>query len=386
VKIAARSKSLDDVFAFAGFERGKTVAFSLDLASRGAEGGADLHGIVLALGDLRVSGDLHLAVAKDSHHVTGRLAASRIDWLKTLRDSGGTVKPRRQDDEIFHADPVAWNALAFLGALDAQVDLAVESLKLGNGLQLDGVKAHATLGNGVVDLTPFSAALLGGTGGGSLRFETPKKAIRVRFEGDKLLLERWFAERGSKIPFRAGPMAIKAKLALGGETFRELASSIEGPVTVRMGRGTWESPKAGEVEEMMVNALAKKGSTDLDFDCVSANLDFKRGRAEGRRILGARSDVSQLLTAGTIDFREEKLDLRGRVQARKGLTVGLASVAGGVQISGRLAHPHIGMDPNDRPALLARAAAAVATAGATLVGEALINAAAKDDPCEAVFR
>ena len=386
LKFAAKSPSLDDVFKFMGFDREGGAPFALAFASRSGGDGADLRDVALSLGDLRVSGTLHLAATQDAHRLTGQLAASRIDWLQVLKDAGGKVKPPRHDEEIFHADPVAWHALAFLGAHDAQLDLATQSLRLANGLSLEAVKAKATFGRGVVELEPFSAAMLGGKGSGALRFEPERHAMRARFEGQGLLLEQWFRERGSSIPFRGGPMDVKANLKLSGETYRELAASIDGPVTLRMGQGTWESPRAGEVEEMMVSALASKGSKDLKFDCAAAKLDFHRGRAQGRRVLGARSDVSQLLTAGTIDFRDEKVDLRGRVQARKGITVGLATVAGGVRISGKLARPHIGMDPDEKPALLARAAAAVATAGASIVGEALLTSLAKDDPCEAVFR
>jgi hypothetical protein len=64
----------------------------------------------------------------------------------------------------------------------------------------------------------------------------------------------------------------------------------------------------------------------------------------------------------------------------------LATIAGGVQITGKLAKPRMQMDPDEKPALVARAAAAIASAGATLVGEALLDAASKTDPCEAVFK
>jgi uncharacterized protein involved in outer membrane biogenesis len=369
-----------------GFDREGSAAFTLSLDSRGSEDGADLRDVAVGLGALRVAGELHLGATKDGHRLTGQLTSSSIDWLQVLKDAGGKVKPPRHDDEIFHADPVAWRALELLGGHDAQVALAIESLRLANGLVLEKVKAKATLGRGVVDLDPFTATMLGGKGGGALHFEPEHKKLRARFEGQGLLLEQWFHERGSKIPFRGGPMDIKANLKLAGDTYRELASSIDGPVAIRMGKGTWQSPRAGEVEEMMVSALAGKDSKDLQFDCVSAKLDFHRGRAQGRRVLGAKSDVSQLLTAGSVDFRQEQLDLRGRVQARKGITVGVATVAGGVRISGKLAHPHIGMDPDEKPALLAKAAAAIATAGASIVGEALLTSLAKDDPCEAVFR
>ena len=383
----ASSKSLEDVFAFMGFERGATAPFALSFTSRGTGEVAELQAIAMTLGELKVQGELRVAIGKDSRRITGRLASNRIDWLKTLQQSGGKVKPPRHDGEVFHADPVAWRAISFLGAIDApQLDLAVESLRLGNGLQLENVKARAKLGGGAVEFAPFSAAMLGGSGSGTLRLDAPKKSIRFAFDGDKLSLEQWFEQRGRKIPFKDGPMTVKASLAMGGETFRELAASVTGPVTLRMGRGTWLSAKAGEMEEMMVSALAAKGASDLHFECAAAKLDFKRGRASGGRVLGARTDVSQLLTGGAIDFRDETVDLHGRVQARKGITLGLATLAGGVRISGKVARPRIGMDPDEKPALLARAAAAVATAGASIVGETLLTAAARDDPCEAVFK
>ncbi|HUP30271.1 MAG TPA: hypothetical protein VM122_08875, partial [Usitatibacter sp.] len=235
-------------------------------------------------------------------------------------------------------------------------------------------------------IQPFAAELLGGSATGSFRFDAPKKSIHATLDGDRLLLERWFAERGSTIPFKGGPMTLKANLALSGATFRDLAASVTGPLSLRMGRGTWNSQRAGEVEELMVNVLAPRGSSQLTFECAAAKLEFRKGRAEGRHLLGARSEVSQLLTAGHIDFTDESLDLRGRVQARKGVSLGLAALAGGVQITGKLARPRVGMDPDEKPALLARAAAAIATSGATLVGEALLDAASRDNACEAVFK
>lgn len=383
--LEASSPSLDDALAFFGFERGKTAPLSLKAASRAEDGAAHVRDLALTLGDLRVRGDLRVSGGKH-HVVNGRLEADRLDWLKTLQESGGKVKPKRHDEQVFHDDPLAWHALEVVGRIDGKLDLRVASLRLGNGLELRDVATRATLGDGRIALEPFSTAMLGGTAKGELHIDANRKAFRVDLDGDKLLLEQWFQQRGSKIAFTGGPMQVKARIALAGATFRELASSVSGPVTVRMGPGVWASPKAGEVEEMMVAAFTAKGAADMRFECVSARLDFKRGRAEGARVFGARSDVSQLLTGGVVDMREESLDLRGRVQAKKGVTVGLAAVAGGVQIRGRLGKPRIGMDPQERPALLARAAAAVATAGATLVGEALLTAVSREDACEAVFK
>lgn len=122
------------------------------------------------------------------------------------------------------------------------------------------------------------------------------------------------------------------------------------------------------------NALLPKGNQAIQIQCAAANLDFKSGRASGKNLVGARSDVSQLLTSRHVDFRDESIDLRGNVYARSGVRLGLASIASDVQIAGKLAKPTMQLDPNATPAVLARAGAAIASAGATLIGGALVDA------------
>jgi len=386
LKAEAKSKSVQDALEFFGFDRGRTAPFELRLSSRDGGGGhMEIPDLAFTLGALEVRGDVRIASGKRPSF-TAHLQTDRLDWRKTLTDAGGTLKPLRKDEEVYHADPVAWHALGVLGGLDGKADLDIGWLKLGNGVELQHVKAKADMGDGKLAIEPFAAELLGGSARGSFRFDAPKKTIRASLEGDKLLLERWFAERGSKLPFKGGPMSVKASLTLSGATFRELAASVDGPVSLRMGRGTWDSKHAGEAEEMMVGVLAPKGAQDLTFECAALKLDFQKGRASGRRLLGARTEASQLLTAGYVDFRDETLDLRGRVQAHKGVSLGLATIAAGVQITGKIARPRMGMDPGEKPAMLARAAAAIASSGATLVGEALLDAASKNDACAAVFK
>jgi uncharacterized protein involved in outer membrane biogenesis len=386
LKAEAKSESLQDVLQFAGFDRGRTAPFAVKFAAHDGDGRMTISGLALSLGALNVRGEVKITPDAKQPTFAARLETDRIEWLKTLVDAGGKVKPPRKDGEIYHEDPVAWHALAILGAVHGTADVKVGMLKLGNGLELQKVRAAMAMGDGKLDIASFATELLGGSATGSLKFDTPKQSIQASLSGEQLLLERWFAERGSTIPFKGGPMTVKANLALTGATFRDLAASATGPFSLRMGPGSWNSQRAGEVEELMVNALAPKGSSRMTFECVAAKLDFHKGRAEGRHLLGARSDVSQLLTAGYVDFTDESLDLRGRVQARKGVSLGLAALAGGVQITGKIAKPRVGLDPNEKPALLARAAAAIASSGATLVGEALLDAASRDDACEAVFR
>lgn len=380
------AKSLQGLLAFFGFERGKTAPVHVKLKAVEDGGHVALRGISAQLGALVVSGEGRISTGPKKK-LRASLQAERLDWLRALADAGGTIRPKRRDGEIFHADPLAWRALGVIGGLDGGADLRIGTLRLGNGLELGDVKAKVTFGDGRVSLAPFAAQMLGGTGQGSLAFDTRRKAVRFELDGEKLLLERWFRERGSKVPFQGGPMTLKARLTLAGATYRELASSVTGKVRLRMGRGVWDSKRVGEAEEVMVRALHPSEDQAMQLHCAAADLDFKDGRASGRNIVGARSDVSQLLTSGFVDLREETLDLRGKVYSRSGSRIGLASIASEVQVGGRLAKPTMQLDPDAKPAMIARAGAAIATAGATLLGSAVVDAVeAKNNPCELVWR
>ena len=384
MKVAVEAPSLQPVFAFFGVKRGKTAPLKAGFVARDEGGKVQLKDIDARLGALVVKGSA-IVTREPKLQIHAKLAADRLDWLRTLQDAGGTIKPPRKDGEVFHEDPVAWRAVTSVGALDGTADLDIASLRLGNGLELRKVQTKVRFGDGRMEMVPFAADLLGGSAKGALRFDGRKKVARFELDGSGLLLERWFLERGSKVPFKGGPMTVKADLTLGGDTYRDLASSVSGRFTAHMGKGVWKSARAGEWEELMVRLLKPKDNADVEFHCAAADLRFKAGRASGSNIVAARSDVSQLITSGHVDFREETIDLRGKVISRSGPRVGLGSFASEVQITGKLAKPTMQLDPDAKPQLLARAGAAVATAGVSLLGSALVDVAeSQNDPCKEV--
>ncbi len=380
------AKAMEDLFAFFGVKRNKTAALDIKLKARDTDGRIAVTDLALTLGALKVRGDARVTLG-DKHSIDARLQTDHLDWLRTLADAGGTIRPKRQDGEVFHADPVAWRGVKAIGSMHGIADLTLRSFKMGNGLELTNVRAKLTFGDGRMAFSPFAADMLGGAAKGVIALDSGRKSVRLDIDGENLLLERWLRERGRKVPLTGGPMKVHARLALSGDTYRQLAASVSGPFTVRMGPGRWESQRAGEVEEMMVSALQPRAGKAVQIECAAANLEFKSGRASGKDLVGARSDLAQLLTSGHLDYNDETIDLRGNVHARSGVRIGLASIASDVQIAGKLAKPTMQLDPNATPAVLARAGAAIASAGATLIGGALVDALeTKNNPCEKVFK
>ena len=374
------AESLHDMLAFFGSERRPRAPFKAHLELRDAKGVIEISRLAATLGKLKVAGDAQLALSGPKTIVNARLQFQHLDWVQTALDAGGPVIPQLEPGELFHDSPLEWPMLVALQGSEGKLDLTMKSVLLRNGLELKAIKAKMAFDGDRLNVASFSTETLGGSATGNVLLEGRKKSMRVNFEGTNLLLERWFRERGNKIPFTGGPMKVKASFSTAGNSMKELAAAITGPVTIGMGPAVWASQKAGDAEAIMTRAFSAKDASRIDFECVGAVLPFNNGRASAQPIIGIVTNASHLITSGVVDLREEMLDLRGRVKARSG--VSLATLAGDVKITGKIRQPKMSVDET----AIARVGAAIATAGISVFGTALVDAAgAKTDPCEAVL-
>ena len=382
-----KAASLHDMAAFFGDTRLPTAAVTAHLTARESLGKTSIGELSITFGKHTVTGAGQVARSGSKTMVNGHLETGRLDWEKALLELGNRPLPALPPDELFHDNELAWPLLASLTGTEGAIDLKLGALRLRNGIEMKNLKAHAVLAANSLNVSPFSTEMLGGSASGSILFEGRNKAVRVNFDGSNLLLERWLGERGSAIPFKGGPMKVKAMLTTTGETMKALAASISGPVAIRMGPGVWASAKAGHAEDLMASAFSGKNSGSIDFECVGASLPFAAGHASARPLIGVRTTVSNLLTSGYVDLREESVELRGRVKPRSG-KVGLAAIAGDIQITGKLRAPHASLDPVGTPGAIVRGAAAIVTLGLSAAATASAEAeqARSSDPCEAVFR
>ena len=381
-----KSSSLRDALAFLGISRGATARAQARVDVRESQGRIELSRIDATLGNHHAWGEAQVSPSAPKPVINVRLETGPVDWARLLLEMGEPPVAPLPSDELFYDRPLAWPMLVALQGHEGAVDLKVKSFVFRNGVEVQNVRAQGRFDGDRLTFASYAANLLGGSATGSLQLEGRKKLARFNIDASDVLLERWFKERRRNIPFTGGPMKLTAKITANGDSIRDLAATMTGPVTIRMGRGVFASKKAGDAEAMMT-AFSKRDSTEqVDFECASARLPFVSGRAAGESIVGARSAVSRLVTSGSIDMRDQSLDLRGRLKPKPGSGVGFASIAGDVKIGGKMREMKMSLDPAGAPAAVARGAAAIATAGLSLVGSALINSSGKDpDPCEVVF-
>ncbi len=386
VHVDLRSTRLNDLLAFFDITRRPTAAAEAHFDSREAGGVTEMKPASLKLGTLEIRGDARVRENGRKTMVDARLAGGRLDWVQALLDAGAEPVAPTEAPEMFLSTPLAWPLLASLTDVQGSVDARFESVKLRNHVELRALATKSTFDGDKWHMGSFATAMLGGNATGSLDLEGRKKSARMRFNGTGLLLERWFRERGSAIPFHGGPMRIDADVSAAGESMRELAASLTGPVTIRLVSGSLAIPTAGAAEAKLVGGK-DENDPGIEFECVAANLPFNAGRAERSPLVAARSDLSYLVTSGFIDFRDETLELRGRVKPLASGGVGMSAIAGDIEISGPIRAPHIAHDASKTPAAVVRAGAAIATLGLSALATAHADAshAAQNDPCASVF-
>ncbi|HUP96446.1 MAG TPA: AsmA family protein [Usitatibacter sp.] len=380
-----RAESLTDICAFWGLKRNPPAALNARFHARENEGRILIENLAASLGKLRVNGQVEYTPGP--RPVTNlRLATEYLDWTRTYLDAGGEPAPPPKPPELFHDTPLAWWMLESLRGKEGRVDATFGTLVLRNGVVLRNLKLKAAYKDDNFDIASFTTDMLGGSATGRIQLDGGKKSVRFDFEGKELLLERWFKERGSTVPFSGGPMRVTAKLNASGNSMRQIVGGITGPMHIRMGRGVLSSPRAGEAEAKMTSAFSGKESREIEFECAAFALPFRGGRASGERLIGARTTASHLITSGAVDMRTQAVELKGRLRPKSG--VGLATIAGDVKITGTVRQPRMSLDEAATPKAVARGAAALATLGLSVVGTAIADSqdARRNDPCEAVFR
>lgn len=391
VRADLNSTSLTDFLAFLGVQRRKTAPVQARFEMSEAQDGFAIANIDGKLGALRLTGDARVSLAGPKPNIDVRIATENLDWVRAQLDAGAAPVPPLTPPEMFYDIPLAWGWLEGLKGSRGQIDARIGRLLLRNGLELRNFKAKMGFDDDRLDVSTFTAEMLGGTASGSVNLEGRTKRARAKFEGTNLLMERWFRERGSQVAFKGGPMRVSANVSATGASMKQLAASMSGPVSIRMGPGVLASEKAGQAEAVMTGlgpGLAEKDATQIDFECAGAMLPFTSGRAVAQPIIGARSAASHLITSGHVDLREQTLDLRGRLKAKSGVNLGLGAIAGDVLISGKIRQPRMTLDPAGTPAAIVRGVAAVATLGLSVLGTGLVDAAntRKQDPCEVIFK
>jgi uncharacterized protein involved in outer membrane biogenesis len=359
------------------------AAIKLDFAlhSKAGTGRVEVTQLAFGLGDLRVAGQATVHTGQTPLRIEGQLRTDYLDWAQATLDAGFPQPPAKPPGALFQDAHLAWPLLQRINGFTADFGLQSGVLKLRSGLPLQNVKMQVQLQTDQMRIPAFSAVFLGGTTTADALFTAHNREVKLNLKASNVSIEQWRAVLHRPLLLSGAPLGVNASVSASGASLNQLAATMTGPVSLRMGRAVVRSTSAGATESLLtglVPVLAGKRADHMDVVCLVANMPFENGRATATSIAGARTDSSQLLTDGVVDMRDQTLDLHGRVTTVNGLQLGASMLTGAVNVSGKLIKPRFHLDARGLLGTAARVGAAIVSIGLTAVGQTVLDANAAD--------
>ena len=340
-----------------------------------------------------VNGELALDARAARPVLTGALTSGVLnlaDFTTPASKPGEKLAPKSikaaDDGRLFPAEPLS---LETLRALDARLTLKAQRLGLG-ALHLADLSAAVELAGGRLSLRPVRALAAGAPVEAEAVLDGSAKvpALSLRLNGRGLDLGRLLQDAGNEA-LTGGRTDLRVDLRAAGPSWRALMASASGEAVVSVGEGRLRNTAlnwaGGDLLVQLVGILnpLSRSEDSTPLSCAVARFVVRDGIATADRGIAVETAKVNVVGAGTVNLRDEQLDLGITPRARDGIGLSLTSpLAGMTRIRGTLAEPALSLDELGTVRTAATVGAAVATGGLSLVGEALFDRLTGDsNPC-----
>ena len=281
--------------------------------------------------------------------------------------------------------------LGALGAIDGDVSVSIGELKLRSGQALSRVTAQVASRDAVVDAKFAADAVLGGSVRGNIQIDGRRSdapAVRLQADAQGLDLPKLAAAAGVTREIRGGKVRANIDISGRGTTPHRVASSMSGTMVVVSGPATLvRATTQGEsAASQVAGALDPFRTVDAatELRCAVVRLPLANGVARVDRSIAIETGKIDASASGTLDFRDETLDLSVQPQVRAGIQFDVSQLAGLVRIRGRFDKPAVAIDAAQSAQLIAKLGVLGAKGGSLAeLGRALVapGGDAAGSPC-----
>jgi len=187
---------------------------------------------------------------------------------------------------------------------------------------------------------------------------------------------------------KGGKTSVKADVHARGASLHDWAASASGNFTAIAGPATLANANlnldnAFDRVAKAANPFRDKDPT-TELKCAVIRLPLSAGIARIDRSVAAETQKMGVSVSGTLDLRNESIDVTFRPQLREGISIDIPQIAELVRLHGPLQHPQVSIDAVASVTAAARIGAAVGTGGLSEVGVLLLGAIGKNNgsgPC-----
>ncbi|HET8876637.1 MAG TPA: AsmA family protein [Casimicrobiaceae bacterium] len=276
-------------------------------------------------------------------------------------------------------------------ALNTEGSIAVGEVVLRDGTRVSQVGTHFTSRDASLDAKFTAGTILGGSMHGEVQFDgrnAQAPGVHLLLDAQDLDLAALAAVAGIKREIHGGRVRAGIDIRGQGATPHRIAGTMSGTISVVSGPATLgRSAVQGESAlAQIAGALDPLHGVDTatDLRCAVFRLPLSNGVAHVDHSIAIETGKIAASASGTLNFRDETLDLTVQPQIREGVKIDLSQFASLVRIRGRFDKPAVAIDAAQSAKTIAEMAALGATGGGlAVIGKALISSTSGTSaPCE----
>ncbi|MDQ6917129.1 MAG: AsmA family protein [Pseudomonadota bacterium] len=345
-------------------------------------------------GNSKIEGQLVLTPGAPRSKMSAKLASARVAWsdLPHARTVATAAKGAPGHGKfVFSEQPIDFAALQ---ATDADADVTIGTLLLPNGRHLENVRMQFSLRDGRLDAPLVEASAFGGNARGRLSIDAASvhaPVLKLHLDAKALDAGVLLDMFGMKREVRGGNTDVTIDLVAHGESPRQWAHGVNGSVTVIVGTATLVHTKLDL--DSPLNRLADavnpfhRVDASTELECAVARLPLKDGISKIDHSVALETKKFGASVSGTLNLRDETLDLAIKPQIRHGIPIDVPQVASLVRFQGPLRSPAVRIDAAGSAVAAAKIGAAIYSGGLSVLGESLLSAAAAtgEGPCRAAL-
>ena len=297
---------------------------------------ANLSGVV---GKSDLSGDLSIETKDRLPFISGRVSSRALAFSDLGPVFGGKSAAAIDSGKLIPDLPLHVDRLR---QMNASIDFSAAQVR-SRDLPLRQLQAHLGLDGGVLTIKPLSLSFARGRLNGSLTIDArntvPVTEVDARLR--EVRVEQFVT--GSPPPV-AGDLEARAVLRGSGDSVHKVASTASGTATFVIPSGNFRKAFAELSGIDLLNGLGllladDKSSTGLR--CGVAQFSARNGQLVAQRFV-LDTDPVLLEGSGSIDLSDEtlKMSVTGKPKEFR-----IGRVRAPILITGRIAHPHIAIDP-----------------------------------------
>ncbi len=334
--------------------------------------------------EYKVNGDLDISMGGARPKLNANLSSDSLDISPF---QGGEKKEDVKKEKMFSSDPLPLDGLK---AADVNLTFKTKTL-ITKDLTITDAAISLNLNNGKLKLSKSGKAA-----GGTL-------AVNIDLDGSNgktVILNNSIEIK--QLELGLIPAVQEKKWITGGKTditinakgsggsVSQIMAGLNGKLLIQTGKGQISNSAlelASADALMSTLSMLTPGSKESEgsqLECAVVNFDIKDGIATAENGIAMSTNQINVIGAGTIDLKTEKLDIGITPKAKQGVGLNLGQLAGLVRVGGTLTNPSPKADTKAALKTGLSAGAAVATGGLSLLAQNFLSNGVADDqnPCD----